>query len=199
MSSSPNPLSGLKLLRMIRTSSRFGVGAGALLIGVALFLLFRGFGLGPGGGTGTGDPGTVATAAKASDAIPTSVPANDSVVAPPADSGNARSLTAADSRSPGDLTADERRAISSGILTVLIDERKFLIQIADTPAPVYRSTILNRIPELVGRCSGDSNGIRLIIRRRETARPSAEADLRRELEKLQISGDAILMPEEILP
>jgi hypothetical protein len=195
MSSSPNRMPGLKLLRMIRTSSGFGVGAGALLIGVALFLLFRGFGPGPGAGTGTGETAT----AKSDEGIPTSVRPDDSHDSRPSVAVSERSLTESDARAPNDLTADERRAISSGVLTVLIDERKFLIQIADTPTPVYRSTILNRIPELVGRCSGDSNGIRMIIRRRETARPSAEADLRRELERLQISSDAILMPEEIIP
>lgn len=196
MNSSPNQLPGLKLLRMLRTSSRFGVGAGAILIGAALFLLLKGFGLGTGSGSGGAEQ---AATAMPGDPAATNSVADAQLMTQPADSPSVADTADSDARSLTDLTADERRAISSGILTVLIDERKFLIQIADTPAPVYRSAILNRIPELVSRCSGDSNGIRVIVRRRETARPSAEADLRRELEKLQITSDAILMPEEILP
>jgi hypothetical protein len=194
MSSGPNLPSGLKLLRMLRTSSRYGVGAGALMIGIALYLLLQGFGA----GAGTGDTEQPASADSASKPD-TAAPADTKAATQPAASVAADKDAEAGARSLTDLTADERRAISSGILTVLIDERKFLIQIADTPAPVFRSTILSRIPELVRRCSGDTNGIRVIVRRRETARPSAEADLRRELEKLQITSDAILMPEEILP
>lgn len=198
MSSGPNLPSGLKLLRMLRTSSRYGVGAGALMIGIALYLLLQGFGAGAGTGAGTGDTEQPASADSASKPD-TAAPADTKAATQPAASVGADKDAESGARSLTDLTADERRAISSGILTVLIDERKFLIQIADTPAPVYRSTILSRIPELVRRCSGDTNGIRVIVRRRETARPSAEADLRRELEKLQITSDAILMPEEILP
>jgi hypothetical protein len=198
MSSGPNLPSGLKLLRMLRTSSRYGVGVGALMIGIALYLLLQGFGAGAGTGAGTGDTEQPASADSASKPD-TAAPADTKAATQPAASVAADKDAEAGARSLTDLTADERRAISSGILTVLIDERKFLIQIADTPAPVFRSTILSRIPELVRRCSGDTNGIRVIVRRRETARPSAEADLRRELEKLQITSDAILMPEEILP
>jgi len=198
MSSGPNLPSGLKLLRMLRTSSRYGVGVGALMIGIALYLLLQGFGAGAGTGAGTGDTEQPASADSASEPD-TPAPANTKAATQPAASVAADKDAEAGARSLTDLTADERRAISSGILTVLIDERKFLIQIADTPAPVFRSTILSRIPELVRRCSGDTNGIRVIVRRRETARPSAEADLRRDLEKLQITSDAILMPEEILP
>jgi hypothetical protein len=198
MSSGPNLPSGLKLLRMLRTSSRYGVGVGALMIGIALYLLLQGFGAGAGTGAGTGDTEQPASADSAGEPD-TAAPANTKAATQPAASVGADKDAESGARSLTDLTADERRAISSGILTVLIDERKFLIQIADTPAPVFRSTILSRIPELVRRCSGDTNGIRVIVRRRETARPSAEADLRRELEKLQITSDAILMPEEILP
>jgi len=196
MSSGPKLPSGLKLLRMLRTSSRYGVGAGALLIGIALYLMLRGFGVGTGEGTGDTEQRASADSANESD---TAAPANTKALTQPAASVAADKDAESGAGSLTDLTADERRAISSGILTVLIDERKFLIQIADTPAPLFRSTILSRIPELVRRCSGDTNGIRVIVRRRETARPSAEADLRRELEKLQITSDAILMPEEILP
>ena len=196
MSSGPNLPSGLKLLRMLRTSSRYGVGAGALMIGIAFYLLLRGFGTGF--GTGTGETEQPASADSANTPA-AAAPADTTAATQPAKTVAADKDAESGARSLSDLTADERRAISSGILTVLIDERKFLIQIADTPAPVFRSTILSRIPELVRRCSGDTNGIRVIVRRRETARPSAEADLRRELEQLQITSDAILMPEEILP
>lgn len=196
MSSGPNLPSGLKLLRMLRTSSRYGVGAGALMIGIAFYLLLRGFGAGF--GTGSGETEQPASADSANTPA-AAAPADTTAATQPAETVAADKDAESGARSLSDLTADERRAISSGILTVLIDERKFLIQIADTPAPVFRSTILSRIPELVRRCSGDTNGIRVIVRRRETARPSAEADLRRELEKLQITSDAILMPEEILP
>ncbi|MFM7920877.1 MAG: hypothetical protein ACKPJJ_11670, partial [Planctomycetaceae bacterium] len=65
---------------------------------------------------------------------------------------------------------------------------------------VSRRRTMTRIPLVSPLQRRTSSGIRLrIVLRNTGAGVSAEADLRRELEKLQITSDAILMPEEILP
>jgi hypothetical protein len=184
MASSPNPLPRLNLLQLLKTASRGGMFSGALMIGLALFLLFRGFGVGPG-----------AAATASPDASTTATPDQPSRQNPASDSKQ----VAVNERSLDQFTAEERRAIAGDILTVLIDERKFLIQITETPAPVFRTATIDRIPDLALQCPGDSNGIRVRILRRETARPSAEADLRRELENVRITADNILMPEDTIP
>jgi hypothetical protein len=98
-----------------------------------------------------------------------------------------------------DLTPDERNALSSQVLTVLIDERQYLIQIASTPTPLFRPSSLDRIAGLADRTAGDSNGIRVRILRRETSRPSAENELRETLKTVDIGDDDILMPAETVP
>jgi hypothetical protein len=185
MASSQNPLPRLKLLQLLKTASRGGMFSGALMIGLALFLLFRGFGVGSGTAATTTSPEIPTTAAPDQPTRQNQTSDTKQV--------------AVNERSLDQFTAEERRAISGNILTVLIDERKFLIQISETPAPVFRSAAINRIPELALQCPGDANGIRVRILRRETARPSAEADLRRELEKVRITADNILMPEDTIP
>ena len=82
---------------------------------------------------------------------------------------------------------------------MLIDERQFLIQIATTPTPLFRPSPLARIVELAARAPGDTNGIRVRILRRETARPSAENELREVLKSVGLLDDAILMPAETVP
>lgn len=178
------PLSG----RIVRGTSRAGMGGGALLIGLALFLLFRGFG--PGGtgssGSGTGEGSTSLSTAKASVRNDETSETSDSSLAAP---------------DPiiGGLTEDERKALSGNILTVLIDDYEYLIELPGTPVNILRPAELSRIVELASLVKGDSNGIKVRVLFRQSARASAEQQLKDELELSGIHRDAIMLTSEFAP
>ncbi|MFO1003995.1 MAG: hypothetical protein U0936_27070 [Planctomycetaceae bacterium] len=169
--------------RVVRTTSRAGVGGGAILIGLALFLLFKG--LGP-GGTGSTGSGTGPQSGKAMiSATGTESSSEDAVAAP--------------DEIKGGLTNEEKKSLSSDVFTVLIDEKNFLIELPGFPDPVYREIKLPRVLELAKLVKGDSNGIRVRILRRESARASAEFDLTSGLQKVGVEKDAIIMPADFVP
>jgi hypothetical protein len=85
------------------------------------------------------------------------------------------------------------------VLTVLIDERAYRVQVPAEPEPLYRDSSLEQIRSLASSTTGDTNGIRVRILRRETARQSAETALQQTLEQAGITVDAILMPSETVP
>ena len=172
--------------KVTRTTSRAGLGGGALLIALALFLLFRGFGPGGTGASGSGTPGdgkssTLITTASSSDS--TSMPSGKT----------------ADDEVRGGLTTDEKKALGGETLTVLIDEHDFLMGVPGTPDMIYRPTPLSRLAELARLSKGDTNGIRVQILRRETSRASAEEELKLELSRQGIHSDAIVMPGDFVP
>lgn len=180
--------------RLVRGSSRAGVGAGAVLIGLALFLLFRGFGLGPGNGTGEDGSGDTKTEETDDDA---------EILAADSDPSESTPEKQQDNTSPqqntGGLTFDEEKAIAGNVLTVLIDEHDYLMQIPGTTDPVYRRTELTRLVELAKRAKGDTNGIRVRILRRESARASAENQIKADLMHAGLTADAIVMPRDFVP
>lgn len=171
--------------KVARTTSRAGLGGGALLIALALFLLFRGFGPGGTGATGSGTGQNTDGTAIIS-------------TAPQGASSSAQALDGDRTAAPG-LTAEEKKALSGETLTVLIDEHDFLLGIPGDPAPIYRPTPLPRIVELATFTKGNSSGIRIQILRRESARASAEEELKLELDRKGIHSDAIVMPSEFVP
>ncbi len=174
--------------RVVRNTSRAGVGGGALLIALALYMMFRGFGP---GGTGSSGSGTgPETTGGSNPQITTS--------APLASDQTARALTAPDPVEGG-LTDDEKKALSGDIMTVLIDEHSFLMELPAFPDPVFRPVPLERIVELATLSKGDTNGVKVRILRRETSRASAEFQLKSELERKGIRGDSIMMPSEFVP
>lgn len=174
--------------RIVRGTSRAGMGGGALLIGLALFLLFRGFG--PGGtgssGSGTGVGSTSSSTAKAS------VPAHET-------GETDDSSLAAPDPIIGGLTEDERKALSGNILTVLIDDYQYLIELPGTPVTILRPAELSRIVELASLAKGDSNGTKVRVLIRQSARASAEKQLQADLEHSGIHRDAIIMTSEFVP
>jgi hypothetical protein len=85
------------------------------------------------------------------------------------------------------------------VFTVLIDEKNFLIELPGDLDPVYRETSLPRVIELAKLAKGDSNGIRVRILRRESARASAEFDLIDGLHKAGIAKDSTIMPADFVP
>ncbi len=182
--------------KVVRGTTKAGVSVGAIVLGMLAFLLLRGFGPGgPGGSGGAGDAGE--GSGDAQDL--TSVDAGEDATSAPADSDRSSAQPRGLSGDDDDLTSDERNALASQVLNVLIDERQFLIQIAATPTPLFRPSPLARIAELAARAPGDTNGIRVRILRRETARPSAENELREVLKSVGLLDDAILMPAETVP
>lgn len=172
--------------KVISRTSRAGIGGGAVLIGIALYLLMRGPGLGGPGSAGTesesgADEKTMITSSPESS--PTSV---------------TKPVAAADPIEGG-LTEDEEKALSGDIFTVLIDEHNFLIEVPGTGEPVFRLTPLDRVVELAGLAKGDTNGVKVKVLRRESSRASAEFQLKSELERRGIRSDAIIMPSEFVP
>jgi hypothetical protein len=169
--------------RVVRTTSRAGVGGGAILIGLALFLLFKG--MGPGGtgssGSGTGpESGKTLITSKGTES-----PSEEAVAAP--------------DEVKGGLTDEEKKSLTGDVFTVLIDEKNFLIELPGDPDPVYREAQLSRVIELAKLAKGDSNGIRVRILRRESARASAEFDLTEGLHKAGIDKDSTIMPADFVP
>ena len=174
--------------RIIRGTSRAGMGGGALLIGLALFLLFRGFGP---GGTGLSGSGTAEDSTSA-------ITSEDSAPTDEKSETNDSSLAAPDPIIGG-LSEDERKALSGNILTVLIDDYQYLIELPGTPVTILRPAELSRIVKLASLAKGDSNGIKVRVLIRESARASAEKQLQADLEHSGIHRDAIMMTSEFVP
>lgn len=171
----------------VRRTSKAGMTGGAVLIGLALFMLFRG--LGPGGpGTGANSDSSESTGTQ----ISTSTSSPETT--PTAEKSVAAAETVA-----GGITDDEEKALAGNVFTVLIDEHSYLMEIPGTPDPIFRPTPLPRILELAPQAKGDTNGIRVRILRRENARASAEFELKSELERIGIRSDAVMMPGEFVP
>jgi hypothetical protein len=174
--------------RIVRGTSRAGMGGGALLIGLALFLLFRGFGP---GGTGSSGSGTGV------ETRPTGV-AQASVLREETEQTTESQLAAPDSIIGG-LTDDESKALSGNILTVLIDDYSYMIELPGKPDATFRPAKLSRIVQLASTAKGDSNGIKVRVLIRQSARASAEKQLQADLEHSGISRDAIMMTSEFVP
>ncbi|MEY3173929.1 MAG: hypothetical protein RLZZ436_1843 [Planctomycetota bacterium] len=176
-----SPISRLRqTLRIAAAAPRAGLVGGLLLIGCALLLLFRGFGLGTSGAATDASPTDYAASAATPRATPRSLDENSDAhdtVTNPADAA----------------------AKPQPVITILIDERSYRLQISAEPEPVYRETSLEQIRRLAAQTTGDSNQIRVHILRRETARQSAETALHEALAAVGIKPDAIRMPSEIVP
>ena len=176
--------------KAFRGTSRAGLGGGAILIGLALFLLFRGFGPGGTGATGSGT---------GSESTPGGSPMITTSANGKSDSSATTTSLAAPDRINGRLTEDEKKALSGDTLTVLIDEHDYLIELPGSPDPIFRPTPMDRIVELARIARGDTNGTRVRILRRQSSRASAEEKLKLELERHGIHNDAIVMPSEFVP
>ncbi|MCA9038056.1 MAG: hypothetical protein KDA91_23185, partial [Planctomycetaceae bacterium] len=100
---------------------------------------------------------------------------------------------------PDGLSDDERKALSGRVLTVLIDERSYLLQLPSDSDPVYRPVELARLIQLLPMAKGDANGIRVRILRRENARASAEEKLKLELSHGGAGESSVYMAEQFIP
>lgn len=165
------------VLRIAAAAPRAGLAGGILLICCAMLLLLDGINLST-PGTSAGNATTSTTTTNSPATLPRDM---DS----PEDSANPENATASLAGQP--------------VLTVLIDERSYRIQVPTEPEPLYRDSSLEQIRSLASTTTGDTNGIRVRILRRETARQSAENALHQTLEQAGITVDAILMPSETVP
>ncbi len=159
--------------------------SGGVIVVVALLALmfFRGPGM------GTDDGKTSESQPMASTELPQSQPASISTA--PSELKKEPET--------GGLTPDEQQALSSDVLSILIDEREYLMEVSGSGGPVFRPATLSRLLELASQAKGDSNGIRVRVVRRENARASAENQIKLELSKIGIGEDAIYMPADFIP
>ena len=84
---------------------------------------------------------------------------------------------------------------SAGFITVLIDDRSYQFVKQDGEAVSYSHTELDNIVKHAVKAPGNSHGIRVTILRRESARYSAETNLRNALADAGVEKDAIYMPK----
>lgn len=160
-----------------------------MVVALLALMFFKGVG----SGTSSSEP---AASTSQQPSLATTKP----VSAPPLETpaSNTSDGEADDKLSTGGLTQDEQKALSGKVLGILIDERDYLMEIPSENQAIYRPTSLQRLIELAGLTDGDTNGIRVRILQRETARPSAEQILRNELVKVGIGSDAIYLSAEFV-
>ena len=174
--------------KSVRKVSRATVGGGALLLAWLAFMLFRS-GIGGSGQSDDGD-GDVERGNR-----------------PPLASGTASGIRPEAIRpapteakvSDDGLAAEEQRIIAGQVLTVLITEHDYMIQMPSDSESIYRPIELARLVEMAAETTGDSNGIRVRILRRDSARASAEEQLKLDLSRRGIGSDAVHMSEQFVP
>ena len=164
--------------RLGKRTVRAASGGVAVMIVLLLLLFLRG------GGPGSGDGETEATGE-----IPADAQVQGAVTSDAPDTTGVE-LTG--------LSEDERRALADDVLVVLIDEHDYLIRIADETPTDYRPIELDRLVEVATQATGDTNGIRVRIQKKTTARASAEHTLRLELEQAGIRQDAVFESSELV-
>ncbi|MCP4783934.1 MAG: hypothetical protein GY903_29240 [Fuerstiella sp.] len=164
--------------RVIKTTARAATGGVIVVAALLALLFFRG------AGSGTGD-------GESSNPLPSMVTteSNADLAEKPSET------TLAD----GGLTADEQKALSDQVLSILIDEHDYLMEIPGDSTTIYRPTEMERLVELARQAEGDSNGIRVRILQRESARPSAEEKLKSALAAAGIDVDALYQQSEFVP
>jgi hypothetical protein len=164
--------------RVIKNTARAAAG-GIIVVAALLALMFF---QGAGSGTGEGDSSNPSL----------------SMVTTESSSDGAEDPTDAE-LADGGLTADEQKALSDQVLSILIDEHDYLMEIPDDDATIYRPAEIERLVELARQAEGDSNGIRVRILQRESARPSAEEKLKLALATAGIDIDALYQQSEFVP
>ncbi|MCA9061220.1 MAG: hypothetical protein KDA85_22055 [Planctomycetaceae bacterium] len=88
-------------------------------------------------------------------------------------------------------TPEEQAALRGGVLTVEIDDYRFLLEYETGESPLKVERPLERLVDLAKAVSGDSNGLRVRIREVATTRQRAELDLRKALADAGVSENAI--------
>lgn len=186
----------------LKTTARAATGGVALVGAILLLMFFRGTGVGIGtDGEGENDKGNSSETPETESKDPNPSPELASMGNPSPDpfaTSPTEPEAAAEPEEP-ELSRDEQVATGQKTLGILIDERSYLLKIPGTPQDVFRPSTLERVVELAQMVPGDSNGIRVTVLRRETARTTAEQQLKQALAATGITDDAIYMPSDFVP
>lgn len=164
--------------RVIKNTARAATGGIIVVAALLVLMFFRG----AGSETGDGD---------SSNRTPSMVTTESGM--------DARETPTKAEPAGGGLTADEQKALSDRVLSILIDEHDYLMEIPDDAVTIYRPSDIERLVELARQAEGDSNGIRVRILQRESARPSAEEKLKLALASAGIDVDALYQQSEFVP
>jgi len=146
---------------------------------VAAFLVSM-FMNGPGAGDGDGDSIT----SSGSDDLQASASVEDALLV--------------SSDQPDGLTDDEQAALSGNTLHILIDEFSYLMRVPGQQTDSWQAIELDRLTEVAQQAAGDTNGIRVRIQKRVTARASAEQEILQQLNASGIGSDAIFESPELV-
>lgn len=176
-----------------RNMLRAGSGGLAVVLALIALMFFQGGQLGDGDSDGEGN----SNADPLASADPAATPINTTEVRSTLEQSS-DAEDPSDSVEQGGLTADEQTALADGVLEVLIDENDYFVILPGT-VTIYRPTEIPKLLQLAQQTTGDSNGIRVRILRRETSRAKAEIDLKTALAGIGIGADAVYMPQEFLP
>lgn len=184
---------------VFKTTTRAASG-GAVLVGAVLMLLFfRGTGIGIGVDSEGEADESAGTTEDGQQSVAKTSPELASIGNASQTPQRSQPDTASQSPEQQTLTIDEQVATGQKTLGILIDERSYLLRIPGTPQDVFRPSTLERLVELAQLVAGDTNGIRVTILRRETARTTAEQELKTALAEAGISANAVYMPNDFVP
>jgi hypothetical protein len=159
-------------MQMRKRTAAGGVLAVAVLVGIWLSGLFKGFGpggTGEGEGEGPGEPRA-------------EFPTSTEVMTDDADDDNPP------------LSAEPARVVE-----VLIDEERYSVRRPIAGGAAWQPAELSEIVKLAGTAEGDAQGVRVRIRRRSTSLPSAEQQLEQALLEAGLSSTEMHKVEEIAP
>ena len=163
-------------VRLARKASRAAMGGAIVIVALLLAMFLRGPGTGEGDSSGTTDSSGDATFVASADSSDVMLEASDE---------------------SGGLTELEQSALSGNTLLVLIDEHDYLVRVSGDAGDAWQQIKLDRLIEVAQHATGDSNGIRIRIQKRSTARASAEQKILTELEQAGIGRDAIFESSEL--
>lgn len=159
------------------------VAGGLVILGIVIATFFKG--LFPGFGSGSGD---------GEDSGPTLVASTDSSQ-PPATTPLAEEQPAQPEDTPeADEPAPETKAALE-TLDVLIDGHDYLVSVRGKG---YTVVPLPAIMNVAKETSGNEDGIRVRILRKNSARVVAWSRLFEELEEVGIANDKVLMPKDLV-
>jgi hypothetical protein len=114
--------------------------------------------------------------------------------------GNASAAAAATGGGPVE-TADDltKTGLEDNVLTVLIDGHEYAVLTKRDGQEEYRAASVDQVVSLAKIARGDDTGVRVKVLRRESARASAEEQLRGSLVNAGIPAPSIYWPNRFLP
>lgn len=166
-------------VRPLRSLTRAASGGVIVMVVLLVGLFMRGPGSGSDGEGSDGGFGTrrrsELTAAAETDELVLAAQAND-----------------------GGLTDNDQALLAGNILNVMIDEHVYLVQASGSELGSWYPVKLDRLIEVARQAPGDTNGIRVRIQKKLTARASAEHRILSALEQAGIGRDAVFESSDLI-